>query len=96
MPAAPPGLHWSVDPTFGLVPTDGDTADVGSVLVYWFSEGRGLGTPPNGNVPMTAGQDPHGHPRGYGPAVDQVAHWLRTGGLLDVCGAAACAIPAPG
>jgi hypothetical protein len=44
---------------------------------------------------MAAGSDPHGEPRKYGPATDQVAHWLRTGELLDVCGPDPCVIPAP-
>ncbi|MBA2280448.1 MAG: hypothetical protein H0W25_04310 [Acidimicrobiia bacterium] len=89
-PATPPGLHWSVDPGFGLDPIEGDAPAAGSVLVYWYTTDRGLGTPPNGNVPMTAGSDPHGDPRKLDAATDQVAHWLRTGDPVDVCGAAAC------
>lgn len=83
LPSSPPGLHWSADPAFGFDVVRGDTADVGSVLVSWFADGRGLTTPPNGNVPMAAGADPHGVPRNHGPAADQAAHWLRTGDLLD-------------
>ena len=93
-PSAPPGLHWSVDPTFGFETVDGDTPDVGSVLVNWFSDGTGLHTPPNGNRPMADGDDPHEAPRRHGPAVDMAAHWLRTGDLIDTCGPGACIIPA--
>ena len=93
IPAASEGLHWSVNPAFGFGTVDGDLADVGSVLVYWYTADRDLGRPPNGNVPMTKGEDPHGDPRKYGPATDQVAHWYRTGDFIDVCGASACVIP---
>jgi hypothetical protein len=93
VPGLPDGLHWSADPTFGLGTIEGDAADAGSVLVYWYTTDRDLGTPPNGNVPMTGGGDPHGDPRKSEPATDQVAHWLRTGDLLDVCGDVACTTP---
>jgi hypothetical protein len=94
-PSAPPGLHWSVDPTFGFETVDEDTPDVGSVVVNWFSDGTGLHTPPLGNRPMEDGDDPHEAPRRHGPAVDMAAHWLRTGDLVDTCGPGACVIPAP-
>jgi hypothetical protein len=81
--------HWSVDPLFGL-----ERARYGrgkgmrdqSVLVYWWSAERGNTVPPNGNVPSTSGTDPHGDPRKDNAGSDQVAHFLRTGQLLDVCG----------
>ena len=73
----------------------GDQPAVGSVLVYWFAEGYGLTTPPNGNLPATAGRDPHGAPRAYGPATDQVKRFLLTGDLIDVCGGGPCTIPPP-
>jgi hypothetical protein len=44
---------------------------------------------------MEDGDDPHEAPRRHGPAVDMAAHWLRTGDLVDTCGAGACVIPAP-
>ena len=92
-PALAPGRHWAADPTFGFNPVSGDEAGIGSVLVYWYAEGRGLATPPNGNLPDGAGSDPHGVPRSYGPATDQVAHFLLTGDLIDVCAGAPCVVP---
>jgi hypothetical protein len=94
-PPLAPGLHWATDPTFGFRTVHGDRDDVGSLLVYWFSEGTGLRTPPNGNLPPQAGRDPHGAPRSYGPAVDQVVAWLLDGRLVDVCGGGPCTIPPP-
>jgi hypothetical protein len=94
VPVLAPGRHWSVDPAFGFRTVSGDQADVGSVLVYWYAEGTGLRTPPSANVPQGAGKDPHGAPRQYGPATDQVATWLREGRLVDVCHGGPCTIPA--
>lgn len=85
-PLVPEGLHWSVDPAFGLEPVAGDATAGASYLVYWWSADRGLATPPNGNVPMTVGHDPHEDPRRDNAASDQVRHFLLTGELLDVCG----------
>ncbi|MGH9186138.1 MAG: hypothetical protein ACRD0U_10045 [Acidimicrobiales bacterium] len=96
VPAVPDGLHWSVDPAFGFSTVPGGSTEPGSVLVYWYSEGKGLGTPPNGNLPMTQGRDPHGDARKYGPAADQAAHFLLTGQLIDTCGGGPCVIPAGG
>jgi hypothetical protein len=93
-PALAAGRHWSTDPAFGFRTVSTTTPDVGSVLVYWFSEGLGNATPPNANVPDHAGKDPHESPRRYGPATDQVLHFLLTGELVDVCHGP-CTIPAP-
>jgi hypothetical protein len=100
VPAVAGGRHWSVDPTFGFdvvsFSPDGVWVDavgdpvLGSVLVYWWSEDQGLETPPNGNVPPRTGNDPHEHPRRDNAGSDQLARWLRTGELIDVCGGAAC------
>ena len=82
----PDSPHWSVDPLFGFAPADSGAASAGqSVLVYWYSADRGNTVPPNGNVPSTSGGDPHDDPRKDNIGSDQVAHWLRTGELLDVC-----------
>ena len=93
MPPAPEGLHWSADPAFGFErwdPTsDGPLRDE-SVLVYWFSIDRGLTTPPNGNQPMRAGGDPHSDPRKDLAASAQVAHFLLTGEVVDVCDGGPC------
>ena len=95
VPALAPGLHWAQDPTFGFRTLSGDRDDAGSLLVYWFAAGTGLATPPNGNLPASAGKDPHGAPRAYGPATDQVVDWLLHGHLRDVCAGGPCTIPAP-
>ena len=60
------------------------------MLVYWYSADRGNSMPPTGNVPPTIGGDPHGDPRKDNAGSDQVAHFLRTGQLIDVCGGAPC------
>ena len=54
------------------------------------SADRGLKMPPTGNVPPQAGEDPHEDPRRDNAASDQVATFLRTGLLVDVCGNAPC------
>jgi hypothetical protein len=92
-PAVAGGRHWALDPAFGFRTVSGNKAGVGSVLVYWFADNTGLTTPPNGNVPSQAGSDPHGAPRKYGPATDQVVRFLLTGDLIDVCGGGPCVIP---
>ena len=85
--------HWSVDPLFGLQRANygnGRKAAGQSVLVYWYSADRGNEMPPTGNIPPTSGEDPHGDPRKDNAASDQVAHFLRTGQLLDVCAGGPC------
>ncbi len=83
--------HWSVDPLFGMAPAQYEDASSGqSVLVYWYSADRGNTLPPNGNIPSSSGGDPHSDPRKDNKASDQVAWFLRTGQLIDVCGGAPC------
>ena len=92
-PLVPDGLHWALDPTFGFDvwdpsvqgPLQGD-----SVLVYWLSTDRGLTTPPDGNLPPRVGEDPHSDPRKDRAAATQVAHFLLTGEVVDVCGGGPC------
>jgi hypothetical protein len=93
VPAAPAGLHWANDPAFGFrtwEPARTGPLVGGSVLVYWFSTDRGLTTPPNGNEPPRTGEDPHGDTRKDKEASRQVAHFLLTGTVIDVCGGVAC------
>jgi hypothetical protein len=82
-PALADGLHWSVDPLFGFQQATYGTP--GSFLVYWYGEGNGNTTPPNGNIPSRSGTDPHGQPRGDNRGSDQKATFLLTGTLIDVC-----------
>lgn len=88
-----PGLHWSVDPTFGFDdwnPAIDGSLQGESVLVYWFSTDRGLTTPPNGNQPARVGGDPHGDPRKDRLAAAQAARFLLTGEIVDVCEGGPC------
>jgi hypothetical protein len=87
-PELAPGQHWSVDPAFGF-----ETATYGvpgSFLTYWYSGDRDNTRPPNGNLPSTSGEDPHSDPRKDNRASDQVAHFLLTGTLIDVCDGGPC------
>lgn len=81
----PNDLHWSDEPEFGF-----ETSQFGvpgkSHLVYWYSDDRGLTTPPNGNIPPSIGTDPHEAPRKNNRGSDQKAVFLRTSTLIDVCG----------
>jgi hypothetical protein len=92
-PPLAPHQHWAVDPAFGFTTVAGDRAEVGSVLVYWYAAGIGDATPPDANRPDRAGKDPHEVPRRYGPATDQVARFLLTDDLIDVCGGGPCVVP---
>jgi hypothetical protein len=82
-PALADGLHWSVDPLFGF--QQATYGMPGSFLVYWYGEGNGNTTPPNGNIPSRSVTDPHGQPRGDNRGSDQKANFLLTGTLIDVC-----------
>jgi len=93
VPAVPDGLHWALDPTFGLQvwnPSVEGPLEGGSALVYWLSTDRGLTTPPNGNEPPRVGEDPHGDPRKDIRGARQTAHFLRTGEVIDVCNGGPC------
>ena len=73
-----PGNHWALDPAIDIA----QYPYKGSALVYWDS---GNATPPNGNIPPSEGDDPHGHPRDERAAGWQEAHFLLTGEMYDVC-----------
>ncbi|HEY0640853.1 MAG TPA: hypothetical protein VGD67_24745 [Pseudonocardiaceae bacterium] len=92
-PSLVPGRSPDVEPQWGLrdIPRDPYR---GSALVLWDS---GTPTPPLGNLPPTAGQDPHGDTGNTPAARRQAAHFLATGQIIDVCGGAPCvAIPVGG
>ena len=89
-PTLAPGRDPAVEPQWGLraVPR---FPYRGSALVVWDS---GTPAPPLGNVPPTAGQDPHGDPGNTPAAREQAAHFLATGEVIDTCCRAPCvAIP---
>ncbi|MHB8465451.1 MAG: hypothetical protein ACYDH6_13160 [Acidimicrobiales bacterium] len=90
MPSLRPGLHWSVDPTFGFSTVDRFPASGGSYFVYWYDPTAHDGTPPDVNFPDTAGKDPHQFPRRDNAAGAQAAQFLLTGQLIDTCGAEPC------
>jgi hypothetical protein len=92
-PVTPDGFHWALEPTFGFDVWDPSVQGPlrgGSVLVYWLSTDRGLTTPPNGTTPPRTGADPHEDPRRDRAASAQVAHFLLTGEVIDVCDGGPC------
>lgn len=71
----------------------------GSAMIVWetgpIKQGAGgqiSGTdaPLTANLPVTAGEDPHYHPRNDPEARRQKAHFLRTGEVIDVCHGEVC------
>jgi hypothetical protein len=89
-PSLVPGRDPAVEPQWNLRAVPGYPFR-GSALVIWDS---GTPTPPQGNLPPTQGQDPHGHTGNTPAARAQAAHFLATGEVIDVCGGAPCvAIP---
>ncbi|HEY3681735.1 MAG TPA: hypothetical protein VGL93_01780 [Streptosporangiaceae bacterium] len=88
-PAVQPGRSLDTTPFWGI-PRVTSRAHRGSELVMWDS-----GSPPDpiGNIPATAGHDPHNDPPNNPVAVDQAATFLRTGIVQDVCAGAPCTGP---
>lgn len=63
----------------------------GSMLTFWDS---GSPTPPTGNLPPSAGHDPHQDIANTPAALDQVLGFFTTGRVVDTCSGAPCvAIP---
>ncbi|WP_243726231.1 hypothetical protein [Actinomadura rubrisoli] len=86
-PAVTPGRSPDKVPYWGI-PTFGASTG-GSAMVVWDS---GSPVPPLTNTPPTQGRDPHADPRRDPGARRQKAIFLRTGRIVDVCGAAPCVI----
>jgi hypothetical protein len=84
LPALAPGLHWSVDPSFGFKPAGT------SYVVYWNSLDHHDATPPITNVPDFVGLDPHEDPRRTYASGNQEATFLLTGQFVDTCDGAPC------
>jgi hypothetical protein len=80
------GRHWAVEPGWGI-PRVGAYPFLGSAMVYWDG---GVPSAPLGNIPPSAGSDPHGWPRATRAARDQKAEFLWGSGFVDVCGGAPC------
>ncbi|MHB1519376.1 MAG: hypothetical protein ACYCVN_08910 [Acidimicrobiales bacterium] len=78
------------DPFFGLVaaPRSRPYSAPGSLFVW---DDPQIDVPPAGDVPPTAGPDPHDViPRSVPEAQHQLVHFLRTGVVLNVCGPRPC------
>jgi hypothetical protein len=89
-PALAPGRSPDVVPLWGI-PAIGHFPFSGSALMMWDS---GSPPPPLGNVPPTAGHDPHTDTANTPAARQQAAEFLLTGQVTDVCGGLPCvAIP---
>lgn len=90
-PALGPGRSPDVTP-FWDIPAIGADPYAGSALVMWDS---GSPPPPLTNTSGHTGQDPHGHTRNSPEAMRQLAHFLRTGEVIDTCAGAPCTIQPP-
>jgi hypothetical protein len=92
-PALANGRSPDVTPMYGIpaIPSD---VYAGSALVVWDS---GSPAPPTGNIPATAGADPHGDPRAQPTVRYQDAVFLLNGVVVNVCGTSPCqAVPGGG
>lgn len=87
-PALSPGRSLDTAPLWGI-PTISGFPYTGSAMVVWDS-----GSPPAPltNTPPTTGHDPHEDPRNSVIARDQMAVFLSTGQVVDVCGTGPCVI----
>jgi len=85
-PAVAPGRSSDVEPFWDIPRIDAYPFE-GSATVMWDS-GAPLG--PLTNTSDFTGEDPHGDPRTEPAAVDQIAHFLLTGEVIDTCGGAPC------
>lgn len=89
VPAVAPGRNPDVVPYWGI-PAIGSGPYPGSAMVVWDS---GAPYQPLSNTPPTTGHDPHGDPRKSPVARQQIAIFLTTGQIVDVCAAAPCTAP---
>ncbi len=89
-PALATGRSPDRAPYWGIRPTGPLPYNAGSAMVIWDS---GTPTPPLTNTAPTEpayGKDPHSDPRATVAARQQKAAFLKTGTVVDVCGAAPC------
>ncbi|NGN66147.1 hypothetical protein G5C51_19895 [Streptomyces sp. A7024] len=90
-PAVAPGRNPDKVPYWGIRPLREPSG--GSGIVIWDS---GAPYQPLTNTPPTEGEDPHSDPRNSAAARAQIAEFLATGRIVDVCGDGPCtAAPAP-
>ena len=87
-PGLAPGRSADVAPFWGIdsVPALPDEGG-GSYLVVW---DFGTPTPPTGNVPNRAGEDPHGQGRDQDEVLNMALAFLDQGTLIDTCAGGPC------
>lgn len=93
VPAVEEGRQPDVEPYWGIEPIE-TYPHAGSALVIW---DFGTPTPPLGNLnpfPPEFGSDPHSRPRAHPAAQEQKAVFMRTGEVVDTCGAGSICPPA--
>jgi hypothetical protein len=93
VPAVEEGRQPDVEPYWGIEPIR-SYPHAGSALVIW---DFGTPTPPLGNLnpfPPDFGSDPHSLPRAHPAAQEQKAVFMRTGEVIDTCGAGSICPPA--
>ncbi|MDQ6698477.1 MAG: hypothetical protein M3Z46_13575 [Actinomycetota bacterium] len=90
VPALAPGRSPDVEPFWHIRPIPQLPAQGGSYLVMW---DFGTPTPPIGNLPNRAGEDPHGKGSGEPRVLTMSAEFLRSGNLIDVCNGGPCQTP---
>ncbi len=95
-PALNPGRHWEAEPFSGMNLGSSFPFTGGSMMVYYDSgppdyfgtNGQGIATPPNGNVPPRGewgyGGDPHEHPRRSADGVRHAVTFLEDG-TIESC-----------
>ena len=89
-PALAPGRSPDVEPFWNIAPLRRLPAKNGSYLVMW---DFGTPTPPIGNVPNRAGEDPHGKGSSEPRVLAMTSEFLRSGRLIDVCAGGPCQTP---
>ncbi len=85
-PPVAAGRSTDVEPFWGIDPIT-SYPHTGSATVMWDS---GSPLPPITNTSNHTGDDPHSDPRTEPAAVQQIAHFLLTGDVIDTCAGAPC------
>lgn len=86
-PGLAPGRSADVEPFWGIPAAPSLPDQGGSYYVMW---DFGTPTPPVGNVPNRAGEDPHGMGRSQDEVLDMALAFLEDGTLVDTCAGGPC------